>query len=397
MIRRLKNSMNSINKHPICGYGLKNFGKVKQSETGAEKETMSQEDQEEEVGKLAVRLANAVVLPMVLKSALELNIIDTISAAGDGAFLSPSQIASALPSKNPDAPVLLDRMLRLLASHSILKCSVKAKEKGEIERLYGAGPLCKFLVKNQDGGSIAPLLLLHHDQVFMQSWYHLNDAILEGGVPFSKAYGMTAFEYPGTDQRFNRVFNQAMSNHTALIMRKIVDVYKGFDGLKVLVDVGGGIGVALSFITSKYPQIKGINFDLPHVLADAPTYLGVEHVGGDMFESVPKGDAIFLKWILHDWSDEHCLKLLKNCWEALPNGGKVIIVESILPEVPDTSVSSNIVCEQDLFMLAQNPGGKERTLKEYEALALKTGFSGCEVICCAYNSWVMQMEKRAIY
>ncbi|MBA0581256.1 hypothetical protein Gorai_023439, partial [Gossypium raimondii] len=259
-------------EHPICGYGLKNFGKVKQPETGAEKETMSQEDQEEEVGKLAVRLANAVVLPMVLKSALELNIIDTISAAGDGAFLSPSQIASALPSKNPDAPVLLDRMLRLLASHSILKCSVKAKEKGEIERLYGAGPLCKFLVKNQDGGSIAPLLLLHHDQVFMQSWYHLNDAILEGGVPFSKAYGMTAFEYPGTDQRFNRVFNQAMSNHTALIMRKIVDVYKGFDGLKVLVDVGGGIGVALSFITSKYPQIKGINFDLPHVLADAPTY-----------------------------------------------------------------------------------------------------------------------------
>ncbi|MFQ6623017.1 hypothetical protein Gotur_002445 [Gossypium turneri] len=358
---------------------------------------MSQEDQEEEVGKLAVRLANAVVLPMVLKSALELNIIDTISAAGDGAFLSPSQIASALPSKNPDAPVLLDRMLRLLASHSILKCSVKAKEKGENERLYGAGPLCKFLVKNQDGGSIAPLLLLHHDQVFMQSWYHLNDAILEGGVPFSKAYGMTAFEYPGTDQRFNRVFNEAMSNHTALIMRKIVDVYKGFDGLKVLVDVGGGIGVALSFITSKYPQIKGINFDLPHVLADAPTYSGVEHVGGDMFESVPKGDAIFLKWILHDWSDEHCLKLLKNCWEALPNGGKVIIVESILPEVPDTSVSSNIVCEQDLFMLAQTPGGKERTLKEYEALALKTGFSGCEVICCAYNSWVMQMEKRAIY
>ncbi|PPD93972.1 hypothetical protein GOBAR_DD09023 [Gossypium barbadense] len=341
---------------------------------------MSQEDQEEEVGKLAVRLANAVVLPMVLKSALELNIIDTISAAGDGAFLSPSQIASALPSKNPDAPVLLDRMLRLLASHSILKCSVKAKEKGEIERLYGAGPLCKFLVKNQDGGSIAPLLLLHHDQVFMQSWYHLNDAILEGGVPFSKAYGMTAFEYPGTDQRFNRVFNQAMSNHTALIMRKIVDVYKGFDGLKVLVDVGGGIGVALSFITSKYPQIKGINFDLPHVLADAPTYSGVEHVGGDMFESVPKGDAIFLKWILHDWSDEHCLKLLKNCWEALPNGGKVIIVESILPEVPDTSVSSNIVCEQDLFMLAQNPGGKERTLKEYEDLALKTGFSGCEYL-----------------
>ncbi|XVF36926.1 hypothetical protein REPUB_Repub19eG0101000 [Reevesia pubescens] len=372
---------------------------------------MSQEDQDQEVGKQAVRLANAVILPMVLKSALELNIIDIISAAGDGTFLSPTEIASGLPTKNPDAPVLLDRMLRLLASYSILKCSVRTKESGEVERLYGAGPLCKFLVKNQDGGSVAPLFLLHHDKVFMESWYllpqnfnpffflsknlyHLNDVILEGGVPFERVYGMTAFEYPGTDQRFNRVFNQAMSNHTTLIMRKILDVYKGFDGVEVLVDVGGGIGVALTLISSKYPHIKAINFDLPHVLADAPTYSGVEHVGGDMFESVPKGDAIFMKWILHDWSDEHCLKLLKNCWEALPNVGKVIIVESILPEAPDNSVSSNIVCEQDLFMLAQNPGGKERTRKEYEALALRTGFSGCEVVCCAYNSWVMEFHKR---
>lgn len=132
---------------------------------------MSQEDKDQEVGKLAVRLANSVVLPMVLKSALELNIIDTISAAGDGTFLSPSQIASGLPTNNPDAPVLLDRMLRLLASYSILKCSVRTKESGEVERLYGAGPLCKFLVKNQDGGSVAPLFLLHHDKVFMESWY----------------------------------------------------------------------------------------------------------------------------------------------------------------------------------------------------------------------------------
>ncbi|GMJ02421.1 caffeate O-methyltransferase 1, O-methyltransferase 1, O-methyltransferase 3 [Hibiscus trionum] len=356
---------------------------------------MSQEDHEEEVGKLAVRLASAVVLPMVLKSALELNILDTISAAGDGAFLSPSQIASSLPTKNPDSPLVLDRMLRLLASYSILKCSATTKETGEVERLYGAGPLCRFLVKNQDGGSIAPLFLLHHDKVFMQSWYHLNDAVLGGGVPFDEAHGMTAFEYTATDQRFNRVYNQAMSNHTTLTITKILDVYKGFDGLNVLVDVGGGIGVALGLITSKYPHIKGINFDLPHVLADAPAYPGVEHVGGDMFESVPKGDAIFMKWILRGRSDELCLKILSNCWESVPNGGKIIIVESVLPEVPDSSVSSNIGYEQDMFMFAQMHGAKERSLKEYEALALRTGFSGCEVVCCAYGSCVVQLYKRA--
>ncbi|KAK9270836.1 hypothetical protein L1049_026422 [Liquidambar formosana] len=97
---------------------------------------MSQEE-EEEVGKLAIRLANAVVLPMALKSALELNLLDIISAAGDGAFLSPSEISAQLPTKNPDAPVLLDRVLRLLASHSILKCSLRTGDhwrSGEIVR-----------------------------------------------------------------------------------------------------------------------------------------------------------------------------------------------------------------------------------------------------------------------
>ncbi|XP_034674802.1 caffeic acid 3-O-methyltransferase-like [Vitis riparia] len=352
-------------------------------------------EDEEELGKLAVRLANGIILPMALKSALELNLIEILAGAGDGAFLSPSEIAAQLPARNPDAPVLLDRVLRLLASYSILRCSLRTLDNGEVERLYGVGPICKFLARNPDGGSIGPLFLLHHDKVFMESWYHLNDAILEGGIPFNRAYGMTAFEYSGTDQRFNRVFNEAMSNHTTLIMKRILQIYKGFEGLKVLVDVGGGIGVTLRIITSEYPQIKGINYDLPHVLADAPSYPGVEHVGGDMFESVPKGDAIFMKWILHDWSDEHCLKLLTNCFEALPDNGKVIIVESILHVAPENTVSANIPFEQDLLMLAQNPGGKERTQKEYETLAIKSGFSCCKVICSVYNSWVMEFHKTA--
>ena len=106
--------------------------------------------------------------------------------------------------------------------------------------------------------------------------YHLNDAILEEGITFNRAYGMTSFEYLRTNQRFKRVFNEAMSNHTTLIMKRILQIYKGFEGLKVLVDVGGGIGVTLRIITSEYPQIKGINYDLPHVLADAPSYPGTE-------------------------------------------------------------------------------------------------------------------------
>ncbi|KAK9270315.1 hypothetical protein L1049_025893 [Liquidambar formosana] len=352
-------------------------------------------EKEEEVGKLAIRLANTVILPMAIKSALELNILDIISAAGDGAFLSPSDISAQLPTNNPAAPVLLDRLLRLLASHSILKCSLQTGDHGHVERLYGMAPVSKFLTRNQDGGSVGPLLLLLHDKVLMESWYHLNDAILEGGLPFSRAYGMDIVGYLGVDERFKRVFNQAMSNHTTLIMKKILDVYKGFEAVKVLVDVGGGIGVTLNIITTTYPHIKGINYDLPHVLADAPSFPGVEHVGGDALVSVPKGDAIFMKWLLHGFSDENCLKILKNCREALPSSGKVIIVESILPIAPDNSVSSHIVCEHDLLMLAQSPSGNERTQNEYEALAVNAGFSGCEVICSAYNSCVMEFHKRA--
>ncbi|KAL9394535.1 hypothetical protein Peur_013820 [Populus x canadensis] len=148
---------------------------------------------------------------------------------------------------------------------------------------------------------------------------HSASLLVKRGVPFNRAYGMTAFQYPGTDQRFNRLFNQAMPNHTPFIMKR---------------------------------------------------YLRR------------------VRWTLHDWSDEHCLKLLKNSWEALPSNGKVIFVESLLPVAPENIASSHVVFEQDLCMLARNPGGME-----FEALAKKSGFSGCEVICCAYNSWVMEFQK----
>ncbi|XP_070677064.1 caffeic acid 3-O-methyltransferase-like [Malus domestica] len=147
-------------------------------------------------------------------------------------------------------------------------------------------------------------------------------------------------------------------------------------------------------IVSKYPSIKGINFDLPHVIEDAPQYPGVEHVGGDMFVSVPKGDAIFMKWICHDWSDEHCLKFLKNCYAALPDNGKVIVAECILPVAPDSSLATKGVVHIDEIMLAHNPGGKERTEKEFEALAKGSGFQGFRVVCSAFNTYAIEFLKK---
>ncbi|CAH2070010.1 unnamed protein product [Thlaspi arvense] len=345
---------------------------------------------DDETALFAIQLASASVLPMALKSAIELDLLEIM--ARNSSPMSPSEIASHLPTKNSEAPVLLDRILRLLAAYSILTCSVLTLP-GGVERIYGLGPVCKYLTKNEDGVSLAALCLLNHDKVFMESWYHLKDAILDGGIPNNKAYGMSAFEYHGTDLRFNKIFNNAMSNHSTITMKKILETYNGFEGLTSLVDVGGGIGSTLKMIVSKYPDLKGINFDLPHVIEDAPSHPGIEHVGGDMFVSVPKGDAIFMKWICHDWSDEHCVKL-KNCYETLPENGKVILAECIVPETPDSSLSTKQVVHADCIMMALNPGGKERTEKEFEALAKASGFKGMKVVCNALGVYLIELLKK---
>ncbi|KAK2649929.1 hypothetical protein Ddye_017418 [Dipteronia dyeriana] len=85
-------------------------------------------------------------------------------------------------------------------------------------------------------------------------------------------HGTYTFEYPRLDSRFNQVLNKAMYNHTTIAIRNIVDVYMGFENMKQLVDVSGGVGVTLKVVTANYPYIKGINFDLSHVIQHAPRY-----------------------------------------------------------------------------------------------------------------------------
>ena len=103
----------------------------------------------------------------------------------------------------------------------------------------------------------------------------LKGAILEEGIPFNREYGMHAFEYPDLDPRFNKVLNTTMFNHTTIVMKKILQSYKGFEQLTQLVDIGGGLGVTLNLIISRYSNIKGINFDLPHVIQHVPAYPGI--------------------------------------------------------------------------------------------------------------------------
>ncbi|XP_010416696.1 PREDICTED: indole glucosinolate O-methyltransferase 4-like [Camelina sativa] len=365
------------------------------------KPVLTKEEDEKMVSLQAESIVNTVAFPMVLKAALELGVIDTIVAAGNGAWLSPSEIVDSLPTKptNPEAPVLLDRMLRLLVSHSILKCRlVEARENGrtgKIKREYATEPVCKFFLKDSDGsGSLLSLFLMFHSQVFFKTWTNLKDVVLEGSDAFSSAHGMRIFEYINSDEQFAEMFNRAMSEPSTMIMKKVLEVYRGFEDVNTLVDVGGGNGTISGLVTSKYPHIKGVNFDLAQVLTQAPFYPGVEHVSGDMFIEVPKGDAIFMKWILHDWTDELCIKILKNCWKSLPEKGKVIIVEMITPTEPKSGdFSSNTVFAMDLLMLTQCSGGKERSISQFESLAFGSGFVRCDIICLAYSYSVIELHK----
>ncbi|CAL9058083.1 caffeic acid 3-O-methyltransferase [Musa acuminata AAA Group] len=351
-------------------------------------------EEEEEAYMYALKLTSASVLPMTLKAAIELELLEIIARAGPQAKLSPDDIVASLPSENPKAADEVDRILRLLAAYGIVDCAVEAAAAdGGSSRKYSMTPLCKLLTKDEAGVSMASLCLLMQDKVHMGSWYCLKNAILHGGVPFDIAYGMTAFEYQGVDPRFNKVFNEAMKGQSTMITNRLLQIYHSFDDVKTLVDVGGGIGVSLHMITTKYPHIKAINFDLPHVISDAPPFLGVEHVIGDMFTSVPSGDAILLKWVLHDWSDDHCAKILKNCWKALPQKGKVIVVELILPTLPKPTTKAQCAFHADLAMLAFNPGGKERTEEEFEAMAKAAGFSGFNATYVFACAWVMELIK----
>ncbi|GAB2288638.1 hypothetical protein Dimus_022961 [Dionaea muscipula] len=353
-------------------------------------------EEEDEAGIYALHLALAYTVPPVLKAAIDLSLLDIIaeSSSLSGEFLSAAQVAAKLPTKNLEAGAMIDRMLRLLASYSLLRASSRPEQSGsgKVERVYGIAPAGKFFVKSQDNGSLASLLPLACHRATWEVGCGLKDMILEGGDIYQKVHGMSLFQYMNKDPTFNKIFNAAMADFTIITMKKILDTYKGFDGLTSLVDVGGGIGASLNMIVCKYPSIKGVNFDLPYVVKHAPTYPGIEQIGGDMFVSIPKGETIMIKCTLHNWNDQQCIAILKNCYNALPEKGKLIVMDFVLPMEANGSWADKHVAELDNIMLIQQ-GGQERTVKDLESLCKQSGFSHFEFICYAHTIGVMEYYK----
>lgn len=323
---------------------------------------------------------------LAVKCVVLLGIPDMIAREGPRATLSLGEIVAKLPTESPDAACLF-RIMRFLVAKGIFRASKSAREGGAFETRYGLTPASKWLVKGREL-SMAPMLLMQNDKTTLAPWHHFNECVLEGGVAFQKANGAEIWSYASDHPDFNNLFNNAMACNARIVMKAILSKYQGFHSLNSLVDVGGGTGTAVAEIVRAYPFITGINYDLPHVVATASSLSGVQHVGGDMFETVPTGDAIFMKWIMHDWNDEDCIKILKNCRKAIPDTGKVIIVDVVLDadqgdntdKKRKKAVDPIVGTVFDLVMVAHSSGGKERTEKEWKRILLEGGFSRYNII-----------------
>ncbi|CAL4913262.1 unnamed protein product [Urochloa decumbens] len=353
---------------------------------------------DDEACKYALELLSGYIVPMTLKAVIELGVIDELLAAG-GRAVTPEHLVAARRWPRPaEAAAAVDRMLRFLASHSVVRCTTEAGPGGKPRRSYAAAPVCKWLAlaAARDGGqgSMAPLGLMNLDKAFMETWYYMKDAVSEGVTPTEKAYGMPLFQHLGSNEASNTLFNEAMAGHSEVITKKLLELYRGFDGVDVLVDVGGGTGATLRMITAQHKHIRGVNYDLPHVIAQAPPVQGVEHVGGSMFDYIPSGNAILLKWILHLWCDEECVKILKNCHRALPADGKVIVIEYVLPASPEPTLAAQGAFHLDVAMLNRLAGAKERTEQEFAELAAEAGFSGgCRATYIFAYAWALEFTK----
>ncbi|GAB4844793.1 hypothetical protein Ancab_040109 [Ancistrocladus abbreviatus] len=330
---------------------------------------------EKEAFLQALNMSSSLLFAMSFRTVLELGLLEIIVKAGRG--LSAVEIASQLSAKNPQAAEMLERMLRLLATYSVLNCTVVATDDGgDSRRLYELTSIGKFFVPNETGASLARPTLMFYYKPYLESWDKLPQAIMEGGIPFELAHGAGLFEFAGQDPTFNKEFNIGMTNFSTLVMKKVMELYKGFEDINQLVDVGGGLGDALKAITSQYPHIKGI-----------------KHIGGDMFQSVPSGEVILLKWVLHNWGDDCCIKLLKNCYKALPDNGRLIVIDIIIPEEHEMTSSAQYAFLSDVIMMAYNPAAKERTLKEFWSLANASGFKTVKLACRTDFSSVMEFYK----
>lgn len=280
-----------------------------------------------------------------------------------GGARSAVELAPALAAHAPT----LHRFMRTLAGLGVLT-------EGAGQR-FALTPLGEAL-KTGAPGAARSTLLAFGGAAFSRTWEEISYSLETGKPAFDKMWGMPIFEYFAKHPEAASLFSEAMVGFHGSEPPTVAEAYD-FSGMQTVVDVGGATGNMLAALLSRHAGLRGVLYDLPHVVQEASALLkarGVESrvtiEAGNFFERVPAGgDAYVLSHIIHDWSEEQCLTILGNCRRAIGPDGRLLIVETVLPE-GDTPHQGKL---QDLVMLVF-PGGQERTEPEYAELLGKTDF-----------------------
>jgi O-methyltransferase domain/Dimerisation domain len=306
------------------------------------------------------RLVNGYQVTQAIHVAATLGIADLLR---DGPR-SSDELAAQTDSHAPS----LHRVLRALAAVGVLH----EQDDGRFA-LTDVGECLRADAPEPVGGWAAFVGRPYH----FQGWAGLLHAVRTGENAFQSVHGTDAWTYRADHPEEGAIFDRAMTDITQRANRHLLEAYD-FGPFGTVVDIGGGHGALLAAVLAAHPQMRGVVFDQPHVVAGAPAVLeeaGVadrcEVVGGSFFDAVPAGaDAYLLKAILHDWDDEDALRILRSCRDAIAADGALLVVERELgaPNAnPDAKLS-------DLNMMV-GPGGRERTREELGDLLAEGGFA----------------------
>jgi hypothetical protein len=228
-------------------------------------------------------------------------------------------------------------------------------------------------------GSFRGGVLFTAGNVRWRCWSDLLGTVRAGGDSAERTLGLSLFDFYAANPRESEIHDQAMRGISAGQLRAILNAMD-FSQAGRLVDVGGGTGELLAAILAATPGLRGVLFDLPHVVAHATQVFkdrGVgeraDCVGGSFFDTTPpSGDTYILKTVIHDWDDARATAILRNCRKGISAAGKLLLIERELPEPGQANSPEPFML--DLEMLVMTPGGRERTRAEFAALLRTCGF-----------------------
>lgn len=307
-----------------------------------------------------IQMGVAIWQARAVYAAAELGLADLLA---NGAR-STEEVAGATGMHAPS----LYRLLRALASCGIV--TETAPRRFETTLLGDA------LQEGAPGAARATILTIAGSWQW-EAWGNFLHALRTGESGVQEAFGKSLFDFLADEPVHGARFNEAMVGMHGAVAPAVVAAYD-FSQFGSIVDVGGGKGALLAAILSAHLELRGVLFDLPETEDDARDYLAraglaarCDFKAGDFFDRVPAGhDAYVLAHVLHDWTDEQSLMILGKCREAIPAGGRLLIVEAVLPD-GDTPHHGKLM---DLLMLTVT-GGVERNADQFTEMLKRTGFN----------------------